>query len=266
MSTISIFQISFEIWGCIISIVTCILTGTISFKEDNLGKRLWKMVLMNNFILVSDALAYIYRGDTTPLGVVMTHTANFSLFALEFTLLIMFVRYVKYLTDSKNSQRTEIWEYAALAILSVGFAGLIATQFTGLYYFFDNTNHYHRGNGAWISFASCIAVILICVVKLWLNRKVLSKNVKTTLFICVIIFSACIAVQFIFYGLSLINIGLTVSLLLMYLSHYKEQYDLYINNSIDEAVSDAQSIFSYKSAKDCITGAIQETKDEMHKE
>lgn len=266
MSTINIFQISFEIWGCIIGIIVCILMNAISFKEDNTGKKLWKMVLINNFILVSDALAYIYRGDTTLLGVIMTHVTNFSLFALEYIFIIMMVRYVKCLTDSRNGQMTEIWEYIAFTLIGASFVGLMVTQFTGFYYFFDNTNHYQRGNGIWINFASCIIVIVICAIKIWLSRKVLSRHVKTMLSICVIVFTVCIAVQIIFYGVSLLNIGLTVSLLIMYIGHYKEQYNLHMNNCIDEAIKDTQSILSYRPAKDSYSGKIQETKDETRKE
>lgn len=266
MSTLNIFQISFEIWGCIISIIVCILMNTLSFKEDALGKKLWKMILINNFILVSDALAYIYRGDTTLLGVAMTHASNFALYALELMLLVIFVRYVKCLTYEPGDCRPRIWEYAALIIPAVAFAGLIVTQFTGLYYFFDDTNHYRRGYGAWINFAACIAVILICTIKLWLSRKKLIKKFKTILSVCLIIFCVCIALQFMFYGLSLINIGITISLLLMYLSHYKTQYDLYVNNSIEEAVGDAQAILTYKSANDIIEGKIQEADNETHEE
>ena len=101
MSTINVFQISFEIWGCIIGIIVCILLGTASFEtEDVVGKKLWKMILINNLLLVSDALAYIYRGDLTPLGVTMTRICNFSLFALENLLLVIFVRYVRQITGT----------------------------------------------------------------------------------------------------------------------------------------------------------------------
>ena len=254
MSTINIFQISFEIWGCIISIIVCILMGTISFKtKDVIGKKLWRMILINNFLLVSDALAYIYRGDITPLGITMTRICNFALFALEYILLVIFVRYVKCITDNSENKSTTWWEYLAYTLQTAGFAGLIITQFTGLYYSFDDTNHYQRGNGIWISFAACGAVILICFFRLWLHRKKLSKSETSTFSLCIMIFFVCIVVQFIFYGLSLINIGITIALLLMYLRHYKMLYDMYINNSIEEAIRDTEALSAWKSVSDCVS-------------
>lgn len=267
MSTINIFQISFEIWGCIISIIICILMGTISFKtKDVIGEKLWRMILINNFLLVSDALAYIYRGDITPLGITITRTSNFFMFALEYILLITFVRYVKHITSTDENEPTTWWEYLAFALQAVAFAGLMITQFTGLYYFFDDTNHYQRGNGIWISFTACGTVILICFFRLWLHRKNLSKSEKSTFSLCIVIFFVCIVVQFIFYGLSLINMGITISLLLMYLRHYTTQYDLYVSSSIEEAIRDTEALSAWKSVPDYIVDQTQEAQYEADKE
>lgn len=253
MSTINIFQISFEIWGCIISIIICILLGTLSFEtKDAVGKELWRMILINNFLLVSDALAYIYRGDLTPIGIAMTRICNFTLFALEYIILIIFVRYVKHITSYNEATSTTWWEYLTFILQAVGFAGLVITQFTGLYYSFDDTNHYQRGNGIWISFAVCGAVVLICFFRLWMHRKKLSKSQTSTFFLCIMIFFVCIVVQFIIYGLSLINIGITIVLLLMYLRHYTIQYDVYVNNSIEEAIRDTKALSTWKSVSDCV--------------
>ena len=64
MSTINVFQISFEIWGCIIGIIVCILLGTASFETvDVVGKKLWKMIL----IKPTCALPCVYLHDYTKL-------------------------------------------------------------------------------------------------------------------------------------------------------------------------------------------------------
>lgn len=267
MSTINIFQISFEIWGCIISIIICLLLGTISFEtKDIAGKKLWRMILINNFLLVSDALAYIYRGDLTLIGVTMTRICNFALFALEYILIAIFVRYVKHITSFHDEKSTTWWEYLAFILQAVGFVGLVITQFTGLYYSFDDTNHYQRGNGIWISFAVCGAVIFLCFIRLWLHRKKFSKREISTFFLCIMIFFVCIVVQFIFYGLSLINIGITIALLLMYLRHYTILYDVYINNSIEEAIRDTKALLAWKSVSDFVAEQTPEVQYEENKE
>lgn len=262
MSTINIFQISLEIWGCIISSILCILLGTISFTANDIaGKTLWRMILINNLLLVSDALAYLYRGDLTPLGVTMTRSCNFSLFALEYILLGMFVYYVTCITSSQKAYIAMRWKYLAYGLLIIGFAGLFLTQMTGLYYSFDETNHYQRESGIWISFAVCVAVVILCFIRLFVHRNSFEKSEKATFFLCMMIFFVCMVVQFLCYGLSLINIGLTVVLLLIYLRHYKTQYDRYIQNKIEEAILDAETLVVWKSdatfASDSASGSTQ---------
>lgn len=266
MSTINVFQISFEIWGCIIGIIVCILLGATSQEaKDPIGKKLWSMILMNNLLLVSDALAYIYRGDLSSLGIVMTRISNFSLFALEDLLLVTFIRYVKSITGCNEEKASKWWEYLSYGLLAAAFTGLLLTQLNGLYYSFDDTNHYQRGSGIWMNFAATGAVFLICVLRLLLRRKELSKSEASTFLLCVVVFLLCIAVQFLFYGLSLINIGTTISILMMYLSHYKAQYDAYIASSIEEAIRDTEALRAWKSASN---GAEQERESayEKHKE
>ena len=248
MSTINIFQISLEIWGCMISSILCILLGTVSFAANDIaGKTLWRMILINNLILVSDALAYLYRGDLTLLGVAMTRISNFLLFALEYLVLGMFVYYVTCITSSQRSYAAMRWKYLEYGFLFIGFSGLLLTQVTGLYYSFDATNHYQRGSGIWISFAVCVTVALLCFIRLFVCRNIFAKNEKETFVLCMGIFIVCMLVQFLCYGLSLINIGITVVLLLTYLRHCKTQYDKYVQTSIEEAIQDAETLVAWKS-------------------
>lgn len=267
MSNIHIFQISFEIWGCVISIIICLLLGSGSFEgKDIAGKQLWRIILVNNFLLVSDSLAYIYRGDMSPIGMVMTRVCNFLLFMLEDLLLAIFVRYVRTITDDQKSKFVMWWEALAYALLGASFTGLVITQFTGFYYAFDATNRYQRGVGIGMSFAACAAVILICVARLWTQRKKLSKDEKSTFLLCVLIIFICIAVQFLFYGLSLINVGMTIVFLLMYLRHYKMQYDAHMARSLEEAIRDTEALCAWKSASGCAPEQSQEVPHEGNQE
>ncbi|MGN0651203.1 MAG: hypothetical protein ACI4KM_12270 [Oscillospiraceae bacterium] len=158
------------------------------------------------------------------------------------------------------------WDYLAYSVLAGGFIGLVITQFTGLYYSFDDTNHYHRENGIWISFAVCSAAIVICCVRLWLCRKNLSRNEKSTFVMCVVITLICLAVQFAFYGLSLINTGMTISLLLMYIRHSKAQYEIFIDNSIEEAIRDTKALYERRSVSNCAAKKTGEVLYEENKE
>lgn len=244
MSTLNIFQISFEIWGCIIGIMIAMILGVSTFREhDQTGKKLWCMVLFNNNMLVCDALAYIYRGDLSQIGTIMTRFSNFSMFLMEYVILYCFVGYVESLTSQDTRSR---WKTIALILEVIAFLGLALTPFTRLYYSFDTLNRYRRGPGIWISFAACGAIILICMYRLYAYRKQLSKTQLQVFLSCISIFCICMLLQFIVYGLSFINIALTVCIHLLYFMHVKQQYENHWNWSIEQAIQDTTEYIEWK--------------------
>lgn len=266
MSTINIFQISFEIWGCIIGIAVCIMTGSAVFEsDDRTGRKLWCMVLFNNFLLVSDAIAYIYRGEMTSLGMVMTRISNFALFALEYVILGIFVSYVLLIAGRMGTPRRN-WGIAAYSIIALGSAGLIVTPFTGLYYYFDATNHYCRGSGIALSFSACGAVVAICIYILWKSRGCLDRSEKLMFLSCISVFFVCMAGQFIFYGLSFINISITVLFLIMHIGNYSRMLDIRTENRIEEAIRDAGALSEWRGYTPCSSSKNGETGYEENKE
>lgn len=258
MSTLNIFQISFEIWGCITGIVIAMILGVSTFREhDHNGKILWYMVLFNNIMLVCDALAYIYRGDLTKIGIIMTRISNFSLFLMEYIVLFCFINHVRCLTANEDRQ-THRWQTVAVLLDGVALAGLFATPFTNLYYSFDTLNRYSRGKGLWISFAACAVVMLICIYRLYTCRKQLSKTQKNVFFSCITIFFVCMLLQFVVYGLSLINMALTISIQFMYFMHAKQQYEYRYQQNIEQAIHDTTEFVTWK-LKHCSKEAVDES-------
>lgn len=242
MSTINIFQISLEIWGCIISILVCMLFGTATLKNrDEIGIRLWTMILVNNILLACDALAYIYRGDATMLGTAMTRISNYGLFALEYVLLILYVGYIRYIVDESKGKRP-LWVWICHGIVLIMACLLAITPFTGFYFRFDVSNHYIRSNGISFSFIGCGLVIFLCMYQLWKSRKQFEREKINVFAACVLILLVCIVLQFLFYGLSLINIGLTIILLLLYVRRRMEQYRSEIDRAVKVVIDDAREL------------------------
>ncbi len=95
MSTINIFQISLEVWGIILSFILAIFSGSTVYRVGGVLKNIWAMLLLNCMLLSCDTLAYIYRGVTSDIGVVMTRVSNFGVFFTEGILLWMFAYLIK---------------------------------------------------------------------------------------------------------------------------------------------------------------------------
>lgn len=169
-------------------------------------------------LLTFDRYAYIYRGDTSSTGLFMTKLSNFLVFLLTISCIRGFNQYLADLcvneVGRKNTPK-RLWVIEVL--LTVGGILVIVSQFTGLYYHFDETNHYVRGPFFVISYiAPLVALILqLSVIVQYFN--ILHRGIRYSLlfFVCVS-FSASILQAFT-YGISLTNISMVGMAVLIYI-------------------------------------------------
>ena len=168
------------------------------------------------FLLIFDHFAYVYRGDVSRLGFWMVRISNFAVFFL--TILVLFA-FNLYLTDvfkdkwnGETPFRLKLVKWLAL----VGVAVLIVSQFTGLYYTFDEANRYVRSPGF-------IVCYLFPIIILFLQLSVIiqyRRNLSTRMQIGLIVFSVAplisSAAQVFTYGLSLTNTSTAVTAVILY--------------------------------------------------
>lgn len=218
MSTVNIFQISLEIWGCIICVLVTMLSGEKAYKEGGALARIWFMLVANGMLLASDALAYIFNGDMSALGIAMTRISNFLVFALEGVMTWNMAACVHSLiSEGKKKIFEERWMRLCSVFVLIQLLGTAVTPFTNFYYYLDVTNHYHRSLGVALSFVMLGSVCLVSAVELYLRRSKVPTGILHALRTAVPIFFVCFVIQFLEYGISLINVGLTILLLLLYM-------------------------------------------------
>ena len=169
-------------------------------------------------LLFSDRLAYVYRGDVSTLGYWMVRISNFSVFFLTILVLYSFNLYLVDLFREKWNMdtvplRLKIVKWIALA----GAVMLIISQFTGLYYTFDEANRYVRAPGFIVCYLFPIAILLLQLsVIVQYQRKISSKILAGLLVFSVTPLVAAIA-QVFAYGFSLINISMGITAVILYI-------------------------------------------------
>ena len=98
-------------------------------------------------LLLADRYSYIYNGDTSMLGIGMTRTCNFLVYSF---LLVLIYAFELYLIDLyKNEGQAEVipkFLRVSKIIILFGEIMIIISQFTGIYYTFDDSNHYQRSS------------------------------------------------------------------------------------------------------------------------
>ncbi|MCR5626910.1 MAG: HD domain-containing protein, partial [Lachnospiraceae bacterium] len=208
-----------------IMLILCGITGIISLfvvmSKGMSKKRKESLIIIelgSMLLLIFDRYAYIYRGDVSFTGYWMVRISNFMVFFLTIVTVIGFNEYLADLITNEGGQ-TKVPRRLMVSrcVLLFGILMLIISQFTGLYYTFDATNHYQRSSGYIICYLIPFIALLIQLSVIIKYGQKLNRGVWVSLILfSVMPFVASVA-QLFLYGLSLTNIGLMAMGILLYI-------------------------------------------------
>ena len=146
------------------------------------------MEFVATFLLFSDRLAYIYSGDTSAMGYIMVRVSNFLVFLLTPAVVFGFNLYVGYLLETDAKIKKIPKRLLFVSILALVEMVLVAiSQVTGLFYYFDENNVYHRGPGFIICYMIPVLAPLIQYTVIKEYKKNFSKLVYASLVIYIFI-------------------------------------------------------------------------------
>ena len=216
----------------------CFQVGIFLFSGHKLKKNARRTLIFieffTGFLLLSDALAYLYRGNTSTTGWYMVRLSNFFVFICNFSVSFFFGFYVcEFIKQSRLSFKLLLKPKAAIKdgiplqlfiVLFLCLAGIILTiisQFTNLFYFFDENNIYHRSTFYPVSVVLGLLPGLITLTMLIQNKKKLSNNVFISLIIYFILPLIGVVLILLSYGFSWINVSLGLGALHLFYSSIK---------------------------------------------
>ena len=180
------------------------------------------LVLSNIFsvlLLVFDRYAYIYRGNTSETGYWMVRISNFIVFIMTLMIDWGFNHYIiDIVMDETEVKKVPVRLKMIDYLIAIGIGLVIISQFTGLYYTFDETNHYQRAPGFLIGAIIPVIVLLTQLTVAIQYRKRIGNGVLISLILFTTLPIVATLIQLKLYGLSLINIttGLMTSLLYLF--------------------------------------------------
>ena len=167
-------------------------------------------------LLIADWFAYRFRGDPGQLGFWMVRISNFLTF---FLMLFMLHEITLYLGDLfRNEAKTDMIPRRLRIceiLYGIGVSLLVVSQFTGLYYFFDESNTYHRGPVHVISFLIPFGIAILQLSTVIRHRKKLGRLIVTSLVINAVVPMIAAVIQIFAYGISLVNmsfVGVAIAL------------------------------------------------------
>lgn len=182
------------------------LTGTLSKKRK---RALMLVEIYATILLISDRFAYIYRGDVSTLGYRMVRISNFLVFFMTLSVVHAINLYmIDLMTNEVGLEEVPLRLKVSEIIVATGELLVIISQFTGLYYTFDETNHYQRAAFYPISYIFPTAIMLIMLSLLVKYRDRLRRLIFYPLMLFATVPIIAAVGQYFAYGLSLVNMSI----------------------------------------------------------
>ena len=169
-------------------------------------------------LLISDMLAYTFRGNVSTLGYYIVRISNFLVFFLTLLMIYSFNIYlIDLLTKEGKLEKVPGRLKVARILLIAGAVLVILSQFTGLYYTFDATNHYQRSSVYLFSYIAPFATMVMQLTAVLKYGGKLKRNIRTSLILFTILPFAASILQYFTYGISLTNVTLVNMAVLVFI-------------------------------------------------
>ena len=212
-----VLQVAILIWGC----VFCAIAALCIFLSSNYDREKRRyLILMESFaslLLLMDAMAHIFIGYPGVPGSMMVPISSFLVFLLSDVVLLCFHIYVCVYLFSKRERRTLKRVKAGYVIAAAEVAFVVISQFTHWYYYIDGDNCYHRAPLYIMSILLSAAGLLIDLTLLLQYKKRVSRKLLFSMLSCIVLPAVAAAVQAFWYGISLIEFSVGISMIIMFI-------------------------------------------------
>lgn len=216
MPDMKFIQVAILVWGG----AFCLIAALCMFLSSNYNREKRRyLILMEGstaILLLMDATAYIFRGYPGSVGSVMVHASNFLVFFMSEIVLICFHTYVGIYLLTEKERRTVRRVKAGYIIACAGAVLVIISQFTNLYYYIDADNYYHRMPMYILSFMLPVVCMIIDLTLLIQYRKKVSTMMLVSMLSYILLPVIAATIQTFWYGLSLINFSIGISMIFMF--------------------------------------------------
>ncbi|MBR2529823.1 MAG: HD domain-containing protein [Lachnospiraceae bacterium] len=201
------------------------------FLRPGRKRILMLMEIFAMFLLWFDRQAYIWAGDVSHKGYVMVRLSNFMVFFLTPAIVFGFNLYAGDLIKNEGKCVTPYKRFYFVGTMSaIGMLMAVISAFTDLYYYFDETNTYHRGPGFLIAYIIPVLGPLMQYTVIRKYRKVFSRLIYVSLVLYIFVPITCGIIQIFEYGISIVNMSMVSVSIFLYIFMYLD-----LNNEVERA-------------------------------
>lgn len=246
MNMTAVFHISLEMWG----IAICIIASLAMFVEKRhfTNNRILRICMqaLCILLLLNDSTAWFFRGRPGQMAYYAVRISNCAVYILNLTYMSLFTLY-QWRVINRQEKPAILRMYIVYALSITGILLMVYSQFTGVIYYVDSNNFYHRGPWYIVTQIIAITAMILDFTIIMQYRKKLDISIFWAL-MCYYILPAISTVILVFYyGLSLQSLSLVISTQIMFVMdlnevrrNLNESRDKYIKASL-EAKHDAMT-------------------------
>ncbi len=200
-----------------VSIMIAIFASISSAFSPERRRIIILLALSAAVLVLSDRLAYAYHGVDGPVGYVMVRLTNFLVYVFDLVCLLVFNQYLKdlYLNDI-GFKTVPLRIRAVDYLLGIGLLLILLSQFTGMYYTFDEHNAYERGSLFFISYIFPVITMLVQMSSIIRHGKKLRESVRASIFLFALVPLIASVIQALAYGISLTNMAVVFMVVVVY--------------------------------------------------
>ena len=219
VTVIQIIHIAVELWGALFSLLAALTVFITSYFDRKGGIKLSLLMLCSAALLVSDALAWIFRGNPDPAGYYMVRIANFGAFFFSFLMIPLSAEFISHVISRRSGISGLYWTNIEWGVFSVAAACLCVNLFVPFLYGFDERNTYCRLSFIWVIGLLTLFGLIVSVGVVVKYIKYLNVFEKISLVSFFVLPTIGTVVQILFYGISFTYLAAVVSSFIMFLSY-----------------------------------------------
>ena len=246
-------NLSLSVYNIIITMIIMIYFISGKRLHIRLNRFFAYMCICNIIMIAGDITDWLSQGDSGIISPTVLWWGILVFYISSAPLLLAFVCYImEYLSDRVKVSKA--FFYTAVILTTTHIVWIIISQFNEMFYYFDEHNHYVRGEWFLLSQLIPFLIYLVGCSMIIIFRKHMRKRD----FICLATYIALPAVaniiQVMNYGIALLNTAITINILLIFINiqserelRMKEQEKELAESRIDIMLSQIKPHFLYNS-------------------
>ena len=229
MTTLQYVHFAVELWGAFFCLIAAVVIWISRGQNKILSYKMIALMIVSALLMISDATAWLFRGNTSEAGFYIVRIANFAAFFFAFLTMPLVAEYITQIFETRSGVRGLFWKYIEWALFVIGTILLIINQFHEFIYAFDERNTYYRlAFGVLPGMIAFVGIVITFGVVLQYFQYLRTIE-KTATLVYLILPIIAVVIQLFYYGVSFTYLSMVISALTFFITFEIE----YVQNNIE---------------------------------